>query len=115
MPGRLGVVQPGVRRQRLMAAVAVAGDERDDLVEALRRQASLQARRVSGLSPRLLAGALLGDGLGAPGGLAEGGRPELVALVPRRASSSATRRSRAAMRSSRSRHPGQVTIAMTPL
>ena len=58
MPGRLGVVRRGARRQRLPAAVAVAGNERDDQVETLRRQASLQAQGVSGLSARLFAGAL---------------------------------------------------------
>src|SRR5688572_10471048 len=49
------------------------------------------------------------------------GVPELVALLVRRAvrsrtaaSSSAARRSRAAMRPSRSRQPGQVIVAMTP-
>ena len=49
----------------------------------------------------------------------QGGVDELEALLPRRelrsrtnASSSATRRSNAAMRSSRSKHPGQVTTFM---
>jgi hypothetical protein len=66
-----------------------------------------------GWPPGFLAVVFLVTGLGAPGGLAEGGVPELVALVPRRASSSATRRCNAARRSSRSRHPGQVTTAIT--
>src|SRR5262245_58671250 len=71
MPGRLGVVQPGVRWERLRALVAVAGEERDDLVEALRWPTALQTRRVSGLAVGLLAGALLGDG---PGGARGAGR-----------------------------------------
>lgn len=53
--------------------------------------------------------------------MAEGGVPELVALVARRTwsswrrvSSSATRRLRPATSASRSRHPGHVTVAMIP-
>jgi hypothetical protein len=72
MPGGLGVLRPSLGRQGLVAAVAVAGDERDDLVQAFGRQAPPQPGGVSRLSAGLLAGALLGDGLGGAGRVGRG-------------------------------------------
>src|SRR5262245_46121417 len=72
-----------------------------------------------GWAPGLLPVGDLVTGLGASGGLAEGGVEELVALAPRRAvrsrtsaSSSATRRFRSAISSSRCRQPGHATSVM---
>jgi hypothetical protein len=50
--------------QRRPAVVALAGDERDHALDALRRQAALQKGGVPGLSAVLAAGRLLGHGLG---------------------------------------------------
>src|SRR5262245_4456116 len=81
---------------------------------APRRQLGVGTPAVAAHEHLDLLAQLLVMGLGAPVGLAKGGVPELVAFVPTCASSSATRRSSAAMRSSRSRHPGRVTVALTP-
>lgn len=72
-----------------------------------------------GRPPGLLPVGALVTGLGAWGGLAEGGVEELLALVPSRAvrsrtsaSSSATRRFRSAISPSRCRQPGHSDSAM---
>src|SRR6202011_4084656 len=68
VPGGFGIVRTRVGRQRLVAAVAVTGDEGDDLVQALGGQAALEACGMPGLSAGLLTGGLLGDRLGGTGG-----------------------------------------------
>jgi len=64
MPGRLGVAGPRVGRQRLVAALAAAGDEGDHVREAFGGQAALQVGGMAGLRPGLLASGRLDDGLG---------------------------------------------------
>ena len=96
--------------------------EGDDLRESVGRRASSRLRALSGLCPGSAWRWFLVTGLGAWGGLAEGGREELLAFCPRRACSSRTSGGKAAScccrsarTASRSRQPWQLSLLMLVL
>ena len=114
VPGRLGVAVGWLLGQRGVAPLAVGGDQRDDVIDAVGRQALAAMAGVSGLPAGGTTRTLLDDrGLGAGrvgrgrdggvgGVLAQPGFQILDPLLQLW-----TRWSRAAMTASRSTHPGQ--------
>src|SRR5262249_51147618 len=74
MPARFGVIRGSVGGQGRVAAAAVGGQEGDGGGGAVGGLTVPQLRRVSGLGARLLAGGLLGDGLGSLGRVGRRGR-----------------------------------------
>ena len=87
MPGRLGIVGSGLSRQRRLA---MAADRRHDGEDLGKRWGGRRRRNVGGWPswpPRFLPVGVLTTGVGACGGLAEGGSDELEAFLPSRASS----------------------------
>jgi hypothetical protein len=120
MPRRFGVVRACFLRQGMATASAEGRNEGDDLVQTFGRQPSLQGRQMAGLAAGFFAGGFLTTGLGAWGGLAEGGREELEAFLPRcswrlrtRSVSVASCCCKRAMIASRCRYPGQEDASMT--
>ena len=87
MPGRFGIVGSGLSRQRRLAMIADRGYDGDHLMQALGRQAPAQGRRMAVLGAGFLPVGVLTTGVGACGGLAEGGSDEFEAFLPSRASS----------------------------
>jgi hypothetical protein len=101
---RRRIVRTGFFGQRLVAVLAFLGHLGHRAFDPLRWQQELEMWRMPGLSARVFAARLLRGPLGsaAPG---RGGTGGLIRSF-RRPSNSATRSSNAAMRASRSRHPG---------
>src|SRR5207302_990099 len=64
MPGRLRIIRPGLSGQRGLAALAMAGDQRDGVRNTVGRPAETRLARMAGLPAGLAARAVLGHGLG---------------------------------------------------